>query len=125
MKARSGQPFQRRWRGRRLPEAQACVLMRLSSELKERSQAMNIYKGRWISVSTHDREGYSHIRIRDIHRIAVNKSITPDGDRYSVTLFSNGTEFVYSRGKTLGDAEVDAGMLLELSVKAGEGPASV
>jgi hypothetical protein len=79
---------------------------------------MNIYKGRWIAVPTQDREGYSHIRIRDIHRIAVNKSIARDGERYSVTLFANGTEYVFSKGSTLADAEVDAEALLELSTSA-------
>jgi hypothetical protein len=82
---------------------------------------MNIYQGHWISVSTQDREGYSHIRIRDISRIAINKSIAHDGDRYSVSLFANGTEYVYSRGKTLDGAEADAGVLLELSTRADAG----
>jgi predicted metal-dependent hydrolase len=81
---------------------------------------MNIFNGQWISVPTQDREGHSHIRLRDIHRIAVNKSIARDGDRYSVTLFANGTEYIYSKGKALGDAELDAKALLDQIVKVEE-----
>lgn len=76
---------------------------------------MDIYKNRWIRLTTTERGGYSHIRIMDIHRIAVNKSVGPDGDRYSVTVFANGAEFGYSRDRGLPEANADSLSLLELA----------
>lgn len=76
---------------------------------------MNIYKDRWIRLTTNERGGYSYVRIQDIHRIAVNKSVSLDGDRYSVTVFANGTEFGYSRDKGLDEANADCLSLLELT----------
>lgn len=76
---------------------------------------MDMYKNHWIRLTLNERGGYSYVRIQDICRIAVNKSVSLDGDRYSVAVFANGTEFGYSRDKKLEEANTDCLSLLKLT----------
>ncbi len=76
---------------------------------------MDMYNNRWIRLTLNERGGFSYVRIQDIYRIAVNKSVGLNGDRYSVTVFANGTEFGYSRDKELEEANADCLSLLELA----------